>query len=77
MLWASVCVGGIGLHAWLPDMAGVKELLQIVDSGLQINAEEDVVIAGVCVCFKVNVSVYTFIDAHVHAPAFVISVRAV
>eukprot|EP00802_Teleaulax_amphioxeia_P011939 Tamp_11977.p1 GENE.Tamp_11977~~Tamp_11977.p1 ORF type:complete len:283 (+),score=44.55 Tamp_11977:640-1488(+) len=36
----------IGLHAWLPGMAGVRELLEVVDSGLQINAEEDIVIAG-------------------------------
>ena len=44
---ANVCAG---LHAWLPDMAGVKELLEMVDSGLQKNAAEEVLIAGVCVC---------------------------
>ena len=64
------------MHAWLPGMAGVRELLEVVDSGLQINAEEDIVIAGVCFCVKVNVSVCSFIK-HVHASVFVISVCAV
>ena len=72
-----VSVGGQGLHAWLPGMAGVRELLEVVDSGLQINAEEDIVIAGVCFCVEVNVSVCTFINVHVHASVFVISVCAV
>ena len=37
-------------------MAGVKELLELVDSGLQKNAAEEVVIAGLrmCVCVSKN-----------------------
>ena len=48
---AHVCAG---LHAWLPDMAGVKELLEMVDSGLQKNAAEEVVIAGVRMSVRVS-----------------------
>ena len=38
-----VCVC-VGLNAWLPESAGIKELLDMVDGGLQLQAEDYMVV---------------------------------